>query len=297
MTANNYKGVINVYKEPGYTSHDVVAIVRKTLGIKRVGHTGTLDPNAEGVLPICVGTATKLADYIAANDKTYVADLILGHTTDTGDVTGEVLTRQEDEMDYSNVIEEVISSFAGDQLQTPPMYSAIKIGGQKLYQLARKGVTIERKPRPIYIHSLKILAEIDSGYRIEVNCSKGTYIRSLCMDIGAKLGCGAVMGRLVRTKSGQFRVEDAVKLDVIKAANHFEPLILAVDKVLPYPAVQVKPEGIAMAVNGNPLPLRLVDGNAFDKSDKCWLYSGDKIIGLFAKSEKKSNKLYPEVML
>jgi len=301
MTSNssvNKMGVLNIYKEPGYTSHDVVAIVRRTIGIKRVGHTGTLDPNAEGVLPICIGSATRLADYLAAENKTYVADLVLGITTDTGDISGNILTRHDGDLNVdSDVIENILTSFLGDQLQIPPMYSAIKMGGKKLYELARKGVTVERKPRPVCIHHIKVVDKIPEGYRIEVACSKGTYIRSLCMDIGEKLGCGGTMGKLVRTQSGQFLVNHAKKLDEIKyvaAHGQLQTLILPIDKVLPYPTCHVKPEGLARAINGNPLPVALVDGQA---PEKCWLFGDGRIIGLYAKPLNKSDELRPEVML
>jgi len=283
-------GVVNVYKEPGYTSHDVVAIMRKIFGTKKVGHTGTLDPNAEGVLPICIERATKLAEFLTAQDKTYVADLILGITTDTGDTSGEVLTRCTPGADVDDVIEGVIASFCGEYLQTPPMYSAIKIGGKKLYQLARQGITVERKPRPVIIHRINLIEAIPGGYRLQVSCGKGTYIRSLCEDIGRALGCGATMGRLVRTRSGQFDIRDAIKLVDMKERN-IEELIMPIDQILPYPACHVQSGAISQAINGNPLELTLIDG---DVTDKCWLWGEGRLIGLY---RKDANILRPEVML
>ena len=301
VTSNNSLiGVLNIYKEPDYTSHDVVAIIRRTLEMKRVGHTGTLDPNAQGVLPICVGTATRLADYIAAEDKTYVADLILGITTDTGDTTGNVLTKNETNLKFNiSDIENVLSTFLGQQFQVPPMYSAIKINGQKLYELARKGIEVERKPREIFINGIEIVEEISGGYRIKVNCSKGTYIRSLCMDIGKKLGCGGTMDALVRTKSGQFLAENAHKLEDIKfatQAGNINDFIMPVQKVLPYPTYNVKPEGQPRALNGNPLSLKFIENyESLAYGNKYWLTCNSKIIGLYKFSNK--DELRSEVML
>jgi len=179
-------------------------------------------------------------------------------------------------------------------MQIPPMYSAIKIGGKKLYELARKGVTVERKPRPVVIHDIKIIEAFPGGYRLEVSCSKGTYIRSLCMDIGTALGCGATMGSLIRTRSGQFDIKNAMKLDEIKSAaenGRLDDLIIPIDRILHYPACHLRHDGLAKAVNGNPLSLDLIDGGI---ADKCWLWGDGRVIGLFA---KKSDKLRPEVML
>ncbi|MCL2373232.1 MAG: tRNA pseudouridine(55) synthase TruB [Defluviitaleaceae bacterium] len=281
-------GFLNVYKEPGYTSHDVVAILRKLLGQKSIGHTGTLDPAAEGVLPICLGRATKFADYLQAEDKVYVADLILGVATDTYDISGEVLARGE--IPAGVDVEGIIKSFEGEYMQVPPMYSAIKVEGKKLYELARKGVTVERKARLVTIHGIEILGKIDGGYRIEVACSKGTYIRSLCADIGAAVGCGGAMGKLVRAKSGRFNAEDAVKLDELKNGLLNEKII-PVEKMLEYPNCYLKPQGLMLAMNGNALPPDLVEGKF---EDKCWLWGEGRNIGLFA---RVGEKIRAEVML
>lgn len=209
-------GIINVNKPSGMTSHDVVSRIRKELGIKKVGHTGTLDPDAVGVLPICVGKATKIAELLTAEKKQYIAEVKLGEVTDTQDSSGTVI-----EVYDVNVTEpeisEVIKSFIGVSEQIPPMYSAIKIDGVKLYELARKGVEVERKPRKIEIYGIEILEfKLDENcFTIKVDCSKGTYIRTLCNDIGKKLGCGANMKALTRTKTGNFSIEDSVTLDEI----------------------------------------------------------------------------------
>ena len=209
-------GVINIYKERGFTSHDVVAVVRKTLNTKKAGHTGTLDPDAEGVLPVCVGQATKLADYIMAERKSYRAEITFGAETTTQDASGEVIEKYDLRFD-ENALRNVLKEFIGPQRQLPPMYSAIKVNGKKLYELAREGKEIERKAREIEIYDIRIVDIFPPDRAvIDVDCSKGTYIRTLCSDIGKKLGWGAYMSSLTRTASGRFLIEDAVKLDELK---------------------------------------------------------------------------------
>ena len=209
-------GVINIYKERGFTSHDVVAVVRKTLNTKKAGHTGTLDPDAEGVLPVCVGQATKLADYIMAERKSYRAEITFGAETTTQDASGEVIEKYDFRFD-ENALRNVLKEFIGPQRQLPPMYSAIKVNGKKLYELAREGKEIERKAREIEIYDIRIVDIFPPDRAvIDVDCSKGTYIRTLCSDIGKKLGWGAYMSSLTRTASGRFLIEDAVKLDELK---------------------------------------------------------------------------------
>ena len=212
-------GVININKPKGFTSHDVVAKLRGILSMKKIGHTGTLDPDATGVLPICVGRATKTADMLTATEKEYIAKVVLGSETDTQDASGTVLKSAP-----VNVTEEEIkqtsSSFIGDIMQIPPMYSAIKQDGKKLYELARKGQVVERKPRPVTIFELEVM-EInlpENWFTMRVKCSKGTYIRTLCQDIGEKLGCFAHMGELERTKSGKFSLEESYTLEQVQEA-------------------------------------------------------------------------------
>ena len=260
-------GVINVYKEKGYTSHDVVAIVRKTLNIKKVGHTGTLDPDAEGVLQVCIGQATKLADYIMAERKSYTAEITFGAETTTQDASGDIIKEYEYTFD-ENRLREVIDTFKGEQTQVPPMYSAIKINGKKLYEIAREGREIERKAREITVYDIRI-AEINPPNKaiIEIDCSKGTYIRSLCSDIGNKLGWGAFMSSLTRTASGKFKLNEAVKLDELKNVaerGEAEKFIIPPDDVLSgYKRVTVS-----------------------EKADK-YLYNGGKIYGGYLKYDKK----------
>lgn len=228
-------GILNIYKEKGYTSHDVVAVVRKTVGQKKVGHTGTLDPDAEGVLPICLGKATKLADYIMAERKAYRAVMTLGATTTTQDASGEILEKKEILCNQEE-IEKVILSFIGEGEQIPPMYSAIKIQGKKLYELARKGVEVERKPRKMTIFDIVILSyPSESQVEFVVHCSKGTYIRTLCADIGEKLGCGAYMQSLLRMASGAFTLENAIRLSELKVLaqeGQVESILLPMEQAL-----------------------------------------------------------------
>jgi len=276
-------GVINVYKEKGYTSHDVVAIIRKRLGRVKTGHTGTLDPQAEGVLPICIGRATKLADYLMAAEKSYRAQLILGTTTDTDDHTGQVLSTAP--VNYSEAaIQQAVAFFEGTYMQMPPMYSALKVNGKKLYQLAREGKTVERKPREVTISRISILEINENHIWMDVDCSKGTYIRSLCADIGKKLGCGGCMGDLIRTKSGNFTVENASRLDEIDSNS-----IIPVEQAHPAPKAQLIGD-TKQAFNGNPLPLSQIKNAA----ELCWLYHEDTLIGLYA---IKGEVLKPEVMI
>jgi len=250
-------GIINVYKEKGYTSHDVVAKMRGILKIKKIGHTGTLDPDAEGVLPVCIGKATKLVDLITDKDKTYEAVLKLGITTDTQDITGQILTTREVTVNKQE-IEETIKSFIGEYMQLPPMYSAIKVNGKKLYELARQGIEVERKRRKVTIYDIRILKidEVESEVWVSVDCGKGTYIRTLLYDIGEKLGCGGTMKSLVRTAVGKFKLENAYKLADIEELAQKERVataVLPIDEVLSeYSKITVAKEYNKLIYNGNP---------------------------------------------
>ena len=228
-------GIINIYKEKGYTSHDVVAKLRRITGQKKIGHTGTLDPDAEGVLPVCLGKATKLCEYITDKDKEYIARVKLGVTTDTLDMSGNILSESKFTGNVSD-IEKACESFSGDIMQIPPMYSAVKVNGEKLYKLAREGKTIERKPRQIEIYSAELCGyDEQQGYYIDVSCSKGTYIRTLCSDIGDYLGVGACMTSLRRTASNGFYEKDAHSLDeVISFAEKGSLSDIAVDSEIPF---------------------------------------------------------------
>ena len=216
---NNYNGLINIYKEPGFTSNDVVAKLRGILRQKKIGHTGTLDPDAVGVLVVCLGTGTKLVEMLTDHDKEYIAVCRLGVVTDTQDMSGNVLETSEVNVTREE-LHEAARAFVGDYDQIPPMYSAIKQGGKKLYELAREGIEVERKPRHVHIGAITILddshLEKEHFFTMEVKCSKGTYIRTLCHDIGQRLGCGAAMQHLTRTKVGAFGLEDAITLSQVE---------------------------------------------------------------------------------
>ena len=212
-------GIINVLKPPGMTSHDVVSFCRRVYGLKKVGHAGTLDPAAAGVLPVFIGQATRLIEFTADADKTYRVELTFGYATDSGDDTGEIIAAEPGcQPPPPEKTAALLATFIGAGAQTPPMHSAIKVGGRKLYDLARAGITVERAPRPIFISDITLLRADGPTLLFDVTCSKGTYIRSLCVDIGAKAGCPAVMSFLVRTRVGAFRLGDGKTLEEIAAA-------------------------------------------------------------------------------
>lgn len=248
-------GVLNINKEKGYTSHDVVAKLRGIVGQKKIGHTGTLDPDATGVLPVCLGKATKLCDMLTDKSKTYETVMILGKTTDTQDISGTVLAEPPVEGIDSEMVKACIMSFVGDYMQVPPMYSALKVNGKKLYELARQGIEVERKARPVIIYEIRILEINLPRVRMEVSCSKGTYIRTLCHDIGEKLGCGACMEELIRTKVSNFHIADSLTLaqvQELKEAGRLDEVLIPIDKMFSdYEAVTMKEEFSAIVYNGN----------------------------------------------
>ena len=215
MKLDTVNGIVIVDKEKGYTSHDVVNVIRKIFQTRKVGHTGTLDPDATGVLPICIGKGTKVCDMLTFSDKEYVARVRLGIETDTQDISGEVIKESPVNVSLEQ-LEDVKGKFTGDIMQIPPMFSAIKIGGKKLCDLARKGIEVERKPRPVTIYSIDISNFDGKEFDMKVACSKGTYIRTLCHDIGQTLGCGAAMTELRRTKASIFSIENAHTLESLK---------------------------------------------------------------------------------
>lgn len=218
-------GIAVIWKPAGMTSHDVVARVRRVLKIKRIGHTGTLDPMAEGVLPVCVGKATKAADIISGREKEYRAVMTLGIETDTQDAEGKII-KTSDVFVTDDEIVKAAESFKGEIMQIPPMYSAVRHNGKRLYELAREGITVERQPRRVTIYDIQVTGIDKNHATLNVVCSKGTYIRTLCADIGRLLGCGAHMSSLARTRSGNFTADDAVDLDQFEAnaANYLIPI-------------------------------------------------------------------------
>ena len=249
-------GLINVYKERGFTSHDVVAKLRGILKQKKIGHTGTLDPEAEGVLPVCLGKATKVCELLTDKDKTYQAVLLLGMETDTQDTTGTVTARAPVTASEEDV-REAVQSFTGSYDQIPPMYSALKINGKKLYDLARAGKEVERKARTVQIHEIRIEEIALPRVIMTVTCSKGTYIRTLCYDIGRKLGCGGCMEKLLRTRVERFTLEEAYTLsqiEKIRDEGRLEEILTPVDRLFSqYPLFQAVSEAEKRLENGNPL--------------------------------------------
>ena len=303
VNSNMINGVINIYKIKGFTSHDVVAKLRGMLRQKKIGHTGTLDPDATGVLPVCLGSATKLCDMLTDKEKEYIAKVQLGVTTDTQDMTGTVLRESPVEVTEEDV-KNVLQSFIGAYDQIPPMYSALKVNGKKLYELAREGKEIERKARPVIIHYIEILDMQLPQLTIKVGCSKGTYIRTLCHDVGEKLGCGAAMAALERTKSGQFSLDRAITLaeleEKLKAAGEsrnevLDTLVIPVDKMFSeLQELRLLPEWERLVQNGNSFEERNVrkDFQSKERDDKSQyrVYIGeDTFMGVYEyrKSEKR----------
>jgi len=275
-------GVINVYKEHGYTSHDVVAKLRGILNMKKIGHTGTLDPDAVGVLPVCLGKATKLCDMLTDWGKTYEAVILLGKVTDTQDISGKIIEEHSVSVNERQVME-AVTAFLGDYSQIPPMYSAVKHHGKKLYELARAGIEVERQPRTVHIYAIRInemnITDEEKTLRITVSCSKGTYVRTLCHDIGRRLGCGACMIKLERTRVGSFTVDDSLTLNQISALvikGELEKHIVPIWELLNYPKLTV-PEGLeTLLYNGNSFKL------AGEYSGKYSVFNAqDKFIGIY----------------
>lgn len=286
-------GIINVYKEKGYTSHDVVAVLRKIAGQKKIGHTGTLDPDATGVLPVCLGRATKLCDLLTDRDKTYEAVLLLGKTTDTQDISGAILKEQPTDHLNEAEVTKVIESFKGTYDQIPPMYSALKVNGKKLYELAREGKTVERKSRKVTIYQIHIKEIQLPRVRMEVTCSKGTYIRTLCHDIGNLLGTGGCMEELTRTKVGRFELKDSLKLEEISdlAQNgRLEDALIPLDQMFSELQSVVPAEKyISKAYNGNDFfKNQLSEDGKFCSGEKVRVYDAQgHFIGVYRYMEDR----------
>jgi len=312
-------GVINVYKEAGFTSHDVVAKLRGIAGQRKIGHTGTLDPDAVGVLPVCLGNATKLCDMLTDETKEYEACLQLGITTDTQDLSGSVLSRTKVEASEKEIREAVLS-FVGEYDQIPPMYSALKVNGKKLYELAREGKTVERKPRRVQIFSITVLAVEMSGngekevaedeknnrvgpiVTMRVECSKGTYIRTLCQDIGEKLGCGGAMRFLKRTRVGCFEAEHAFTLSELqekKDAGCLAEAVIPVDTLFTrLRKVCVRDEAVRLVQNGNSLELRMLAGKQQEpeEGEQLRIYNKNgQFYGIF-EYDRKTGRIKPVKM-
>ena len=290
-------GIIIINKPKDYTSFDVVAVMRRLLGEKKIGHTGTLDPMATGVLPILVGRATKLQSFILEADKEYIAAFQLGLTTDTLDITGKVLSSVTSQVKATE-LEDVLASFQGKIKQIPPMYSAVKKSGVRLYDLARKGIEVEREAREVTINELRLLSfdEASQNGSFLVNCSKGTYVRTLCDDIGKKLGCGAVLTDLQRTKTCDFDIQNSITLDEARelAANGvLNEHVLPCDVVFKqYKAIKLSDAQVNRFQNGGKLSLdRISNLGQLEKDEFVRVYSrDDKFIGL-GKSSLEKNEL------
>lgn len=293
-------GIIVIHKETGFTSHDVVAKMRGICGQKKIGHTGTLDPAATGVLPVCLGSATKLCDMLTDKDKEYVAELLLGVETDTQDTTGEILAKREVKVSEEQV-RFAAESFVGAYNQVPPMYSALKVNGKKLYELAREGKEVERAARPVEIHELEILEMNLPVVKMRVACSKGTYIRTLCSDIGEKLGCGGTMQSLQRTRVGGFTLEKALTLGELqekKDAGVLETVAIPVDEVFSeYPALHVREEYRKLLDNGNSFyPNQTVEKKRYGTGEWVRVYREDNsFVGVYAYED--SRKWYKPVKM
>ena len=283
-------GIINIYKEKGYTSHDVVAKLRGILKQKKIGHTGTLDPDAEGVLPVCLGKATRLCEFLTDKVKTYETVMRLGLSTDTQDISGTVL-KERDVTVSEQQLREIVSSMLGDSMQIPPMFSAIKVNGKKLYELARAGKEVERKARPVFIHEIEILEMKLPVVKLRVACSKGTYIRTLCADIGESLGCGGTMKSLLRTRVGSFSLEKAVtlsELEALRDENRLEEILFPVDSAFAgCPKLHVRQEFHKLIDNGNSFyPSQTLEKKTYGKGEWVAVYrENESFVGVYAYDE------------
>ena len=295
-------GIINVYKEAGFTSHDVVAKLRGICRQKKIGHTGTLDPQATGVLPVCLGSATRACEMLTDRTKEYVAELLLGRITDTQDTTGNILEEREVTADEVRV-REAIQSFVGGYDQIPPMYSALKVNGKKLYELAREGKEVERKARHVDLPAIEILEVNLPVVKFRVECSKGTYIRSLCADIGEKLGCGGTMQSLVRTRVGEFRLEDALtltQLQKMRDTDRLEEALLPTDRIFAdFSEVHVEEKWRKLIDNGNAFyPTQTLGKTVAPAGEWVRVYREDgSFVGIYAYDETrewyKPVKIFP----
>lgn len=294
-------GIIVVKKEKGFTSFDVVAKLRGICGQKKIGHTGTLDPDAEGVLPVCLGNATKVCDMLTDSDKEYEAVLLFGVETDTQDTTGTVLAEKSTEHLTEELVLETIKSFVGPQKQIPPMYSALKVDGKKLCDLARAGVTVERKARDITVYDIDVISIELPRVTMRVKCSKGTYIRTICHDIGQKLDCGGAMEHLTRTKAAGYELCQARTLSEIqqmKDDNKLSEIIQPIDAVFgDYPALLVNAIGHRMLMNGNALTIdHLTSVELEHYTSLCRVYDKDGVFCAIYKYYPEREVFKPEKM-
>lgn len=302
-------GVLNIYKEAGFTSHDVVAKLRGIVKQKKIGHTGTLDPDAEGVLPVCLGNATKLCGLLSDKEKTYEAVLLLGQTTDTQDISGKILSKSPVTADEDTVRKAVLS-FLGDYDQVPPMYSALKVGGKKLYELAREGKEVERKARRVRIFDIRIHEICLPEVSFSVTCSSGTYIRTLCQDIGEALGCGGCMKSLLRTRVDRFEVNESLRLSEIETLmreGRIEEVLLPVDEVFAaYPKLGMRKGSDRLVHNGNPFLKADVESISVPETEKnaeipdtpVRVYdSSGRFVGIYRYLKEQQKEMYRPVKM
>ena len=269
MPSSSLHGVLNINKPAGWTSHDVVLHLRRVLGIRKIGHAGTLDPAATGVLPILLGKGTKIADHLLTWKKQYAAVLRLGQSTDTQDATGTIIQEASTDLLSDDQIQSALEEFRGEIQQIPPMYSAVKINGQPLYKSARRGETVERSARPVTIYQLEALAIRGRDVDLRVVCSKGTYIRTLCVDIGSRLQVGGHLLSLERSGVGPFHVRDSLSLEEVRDSRQLPfgkgGAFLTLDEALNlFPAVTVKSEYVTKVINGAPIPCGAIENSLSD---------------------------------
>lgn len=287
-------GVLNILKPTGMTSHDVVSSVRKILNIKKVGHAGTLDPNVSGVMVVCVGKGTKISEYLMNQDKEYVCELILGQNTDTQDSYGKVIEQREINNISEDIILKVLKDFKGKQLQTPPAYSAVKLNGKKLYEYARQNISVEKQPKEINIKHIELIKYENNRVLMKVNCSKGTYMRTLCNDIGEKLGTLGYMGVLIRTETKGLHINNSVTLSDLKFLfdnNRLNECLIPIDKVYPLNKVEVHVNHYDRLTAGNEVFAET--DIACDK--EFYIYCNNQLIGIGKKVN--SNLVKIEKML
>ncbi len=290
----NLNGIIPVNKPKGFTSFDVIAKMRGILKMKKLGHAGTLDPDATGVLPVFVGFATKACDILPCHDKTYEAEFRLGITTDTQDISGKVLSERECNGVTEDILRDVLADFRGEIQQIPPMYSAVSVGGKRLYELARKGVEIEREARTVNILRLELLSFDESTHtgKLEVRCSKGTYIRTLINDIGERLSCGAAMTALVRTEAAGFTLDDCVTLEELQNTDDFTEVVIPIERVFSdYPKIELNKDQTRMYKNGVRLDLARVKNS---RDSEIFSVCGEgEFLGI-ARADREKNLLVGE---
>jgi tRNA pseudouridine55 synthase len=273
-------GVISILKPPGMTSHDVVAYLRKVTGIKKIGHTGTLDPGAAGVLPICIGKSTKIVDYLMDDRKIYICELTLGNKTDTYDKYGSFIDSESANIEGISKVEihETIRGFKGEIFQKPPAYSAIKIDGRRAYDLAREGIDVDIPERKVIIYNIDVLNIELPRIMIKIECSKGTYIRSICNDIGDKLGCGGYMSFLIRTQTGKFNLKNSYILEEIKKET-IDNMLVSPDHALNMESVYIDKSFEAKVLNGNQIKLD-VDSSTENNQPLKVFISPDNFVGI-----------------